>query len=102
MAAFGLTVAASVVHADTLEEVVAQTLATSPDVQIDASRRMAADETISQAVGGYLPRVDINYGRGHQHAENTTVMQTYNQPVGQLRYDRSLTLTQMLFDGFAT
>lgn len=101
LAAFGLILAAGPVRSETLEDVVAQTLATSPDVQIDAARRQAADETVNQAVGSFLPRVDISEGRGHQYVENTSVLQTYGKPTGQLRYDRSLTLSQMLFDGGA-
>ena len=87
---------------ETLEEAVAQTLATSPDVLIDASRQQSVEQALNQAKGGFLPRVDLAYGRGHQYSDNATTVQTYGGPIGQLRYDRSLTLTQMLYDGFAT
>jgi len=97
-----LLAAALPVHAETLEEAVTQTLATNPDVLIDASRRRSVEQVLEQAKGGYLPRLDIAYGRGHQYSDNATTQQTYGGPIGQIRYDRSLTLTQMLFDGFST
>jgi adhesin transport system outer membrane protein len=101
LAALGLLIA-SPASAETLEEAVAQTLATSPDVLIDASRRQSAEETVNQSLGGFLPHADLAYGRGHQRPDNLTIQQTYGRRIGQLRYDRSLTITQMLFDGAAT
>ena len=89
-------------RAETLEEAVSQTLATNPDVMIDVSRRMSVEQARKQAVGGFLPKLDLAYGRGHQYSDNATTTATYGGPIGQLRYDRSLTLTQMLFDGLAT
>lgn len=90
------------VLAETLEEAVKQTLETNPDVLIDASRRQSVEQVLEQAKGGYLPRVDVAFGRGHQYGDNLTDQQTYGGPIGQRRYDRSLTLTQMLYDGFST
>ena len=97
-----LLAAASPARGETLEEAVKQTLETNPDVLIDASRRQSVEQVLKQAKGGYLPRVDIAYGRGHQYGDNLTDQQTYGGPIGQIRYERSMTLTQMLYDGFAT
>ncbi len=97
-----LLLAALPVLAESLEEAVIQTLATNPDVLIDASRRQSVGQSVNQAVAGYLPRVDLAMGRGHQYGDNQTDQQTYGGPIGQIRYERSLTLTQMLFDGFGT
>ena len=88
--------------AETLEEAVKQTLSTNPDVLIDASRRQSVEQALNQAKGGFMPRVDLAFGRGHQYSDNLTTQQTYGGAIGQLRYDRSLTISQMLFDGFAT
>lgn len=87
---------------ETLQEAVVQTLNTNPDVLIDVSRRLSTGEGLPQARSGYLPRIDLVYGKGRQFSDNATEAATYGGPIGQLRYDRSLTLTQMLFDGFAT
>lgn len=97
-----LLAAAVATRAETLEEAVKQTLDTSPDVLIEAARRQSVEQGVNQSEAGYLPRVDLVYGRGHQRSDNAAAVQTYGGPIGQIRYDRSLTLSQMLFDGLAT
>lgn len=106
-----LAVAASwcaCVQAETLAEVLSQTLESNPEVRIDAARRMAVDEALSQARGGYFPKIDINYGKGRERRDNRTIKDEIaaqgdsGTSLGQQRYDRLLTLNQMLFDGFAT
>jgi adhesin transport system outer membrane protein len=89
--------------AETLREAIELTLRTNPDVRIDVARRMANQEAENQAIGGYLPRVDLSLGRGKQQPDNLTTEATYGGAVlTQNRYDRSLTISQMLFDGFGT
>ncbi len=41
-------------------------------------------------------------GKGHQTPDNVTTQATYGGSIGQRSYDRTLTLSQMLFDGFGT
>jgi len=89
-------------YGETLQEAVIQTLKTNPDVLIDVSRLLSLTEGANQAKGGYLPRVDLAYGVGLQRSDNLTTATTYGGAISQRRYDRSLTLSQMLFDGFAT
>lgn len=98
VAVLALTSAAG--RAELLADAVRQTLRTNPDIQIEAQRRLAADSVERQAAGGYLPRIDVSMGAGREGRLNTTT--TAGQTVGQKRYDRTTTLTQMLFDGFAT
>ncbi len=94
--------AAAPAYAESLQEAVVQTLQTNPDVLIDVARRLSTAEGLNQAKGGYAPRVELSYGVGHQYSDNIETVATYGGPIGQRRYDRSLTLSQMLFDGFAT
>ncbi len=89
-------------YGESLQEAVVQTLNSNPDVLIDVARRLSTGEGLPQAQSGYMPRIDVVYGRGRSRSDNSSTLATYGGPVGQLRYDRSLTLTQMLFDGFAT
>lgn len=95
-----LALAAASGRAETLTDAVRQTLRTNPDIQIEAQRRLAADSVEQQAAGGFLPRIDVSMGAGREGRLNTST--TGGQTVGQKRYDRTTTLTQMLFDGFAT
>ncbi len=97
-----LLATAAMALAETLEEAVKRTLDTNPDVLIDASRRQSTEQGLKQAQAGYWPKLDIAYGRGRQRVDNLSTVQTYGGPLGQIRYDRSATLTQMLFDGLAT
>ncbi|HUY01884.1 MAG TPA: TolC family outer membrane protein [Rhodocyclaceae bacterium] len=96
-----LTLAAPA-RGETLQQAVAQALQTNPDVLIDLARRDATGEGLKQARAGYLPRIDLTLGRGRQHSDNATTLATYGGPIGQISYERSVTLTQMLFDGYAT
>jgi adhesin transport system outer membrane protein len=90
------------VGAETLEESVRLTLSTNPEVLITVARRLSTDEALNQALGGYFPKVDLAYGRGRETRDNVTTQDTYGGEISQNRYDRSLTLNQMLFDGFST
>lgn len=50
--------------------------------------------------GGYLPRVDIGYGHGREKADNSTTIGTGEATL--TRREKSVTLSQMLFDSFST
>lgn len=93
---------AQAVQAETIHEAITKTLETNPDVLIDVARRLANGEAANQAWGGYLPRVDLLLGGGRQQPDNVTTRSTYGSSLEQRRYDRTLTVSQMLFDGFAT
>ncbi|MDB5839369.1 MAG: bepC [Herminiimonas sp.] len=82
-----------------LKAAVEQTLKTNPDILIDANRRLSTDEALNGARGGYYPRVDLALGRGREYSDNPTT----RVPGGDTTLNRgeaSITLTQMLFDGF--
>lgn len=98
-----LLAGAASASAETLGEAIGKTLRTNPDVRIEAARRLAAEETRNQARAGYLPRVDLMLGGGKQEANNQTTRALYGDTgVDQTRRDRTLALSQMLFDGFGT
>ncbi len=86
------------VQAQTLGEVVGQTIKSSPDVLIDVNRRLALDLTVEQAQAGYYPKVDLALGMGREWSENTST-----RPGGDTltRRESSLTLSQMLYDGYS-
>lgn len=81
-----------------LTEVVDQTIKSNPDVLIDANRRLALDQTVEQARGGYYPKVDLALGIGREWSENTS---TRPGSDNLTRRESSLTLSQMLYDGYA-
>jgi adhesin transport system outer membrane protein len=107
---------AGVAHAQSLKDVVQQTVLTNPDVMFDANQRLANEQAVNVARGGFLPKADLFGGYGREASRNRTTRQDRtiefqrNGGVGQApnaedwlylnRYERQATLTQMLFDGF--
>ncbi len=89
------------VQADTLIEVIRQTLETNPDVLVTAHQRLAVDQEHRQAVAGYLPSLELNGGYGRETSDNITTRSRYEGgDVSLNREELGLTLSQMLFDGF--
>lgn len=95
----GALLAGQSASAQTLSEAVDATIKTNPDVLINANRRLAVDQEIEQAKGGYRPKVDLSAGWGWEWSENTS---TRPGSDNLTRAESALTLTQMLYDGFGT
>lgn len=94
--------ASSFARAETLRDAVAQAVHTNPEVLAAASRRYAADEGVRQARANYFPRVDLNAGTGRERLDTPdTRLRGLNDASFRQR-DATVTLSQMLFDGFAT
>ncbi len=79
-----------------LKDVVQQAILTQPEVQFRWHAFLAADYEHDAAVGGYLPKLDLTAGRGKEQRDDPAVRREYT------RNSASLTLTQMLYDGFFT
>ena len=60
------------VGAQSLVEVLEQTLATNPNIQSTAYNVTAAEALRRQAASGYLPSVDLFLARGLERSDNTT------------------------------
>lgn len=76
-------------------EVTLEALQTNPEVQAQWQAFKAADYDMRGARGGYLPSLDVTAGTGRQSRDFD----------GRGTYDTNraeVSLTQMLFDGFAT
>ncbi len=85
----------------TLQDAVATGVSTNPEYGGVAASRRATDEELKQGRALYLPSIDVRADTGWEH--------TYADPTGASsdsinlwRYLASVTLTQMLFDGFDT
>ncbi|MCF1428469.1 MAG: TolC family outer membrane protein [Shewanella sp.] len=96
-------------NADTLEQAVAKTLDTHPELRVVFNRFKAREAQIDQAVAGYLPNVEISAGWG---IENTDSPSTRRNPLNGATIDdrdtelkrgeAGISIRQMLFDGFLT
>ncbi len=81
--------------AQTLKDAAQQAVLTNPEIEARVHAFEAADGERDVAFGAFLPRLDVSAGVGRDH---------YQQPV-QTRSNRNsatVTLTQLIYDGFAT
>jgi len=79
-----------------LKSVAQQAVLANPEVLQRWHAYLAADGERDAAFGNYLPRIDLTAGHGKERQE------TPNMKFDYTVNSRSLTLTQMLYDGFAT
>ncbi|WP_319018105.1 TolC family outer membrane protein [Gallaecimonas mangrovi] len=80
---------------------MADTLQTHPDLRVVFSRYKAYEEQMKQARGGYYPQVDFNAGYGYENADSPTTRSITGGHDQELRRgEASLSLRQLLFDGF--
>jgi adhesin transport system outer membrane protein len=86
-------------HADTIEEVVAKTVQSHPEVLADINSRLAANAVIDQAAAGYKPTLDVELGIGREWSRNSS---TQFENVNLKRGEASFIATQKLYDGFET
>lgn len=85
--------------ATNINEATQHAINTNPEVQARWHEFLASTEAQDVARGGFLPQVDVSagYGRERQNFRNNQRPdQTYN------RRGLTLTLNQMIYDGFAT
>jgi adhesin transport system outer membrane protein len=87
--------------ADTLRDAVDQAVHSNPDVLASTSRRQQAGEGVKQARAGYLPRLDVSLGRGREWLDSPDTRIVGLNDFLMTRREATVTLTQMIFDGFA-
>ncbi|SOY67482.1 Type I secretion outer membrane protein, TolC/prtF family [Cupriavidus taiwanensis] len=87
--------------AQALPQAVEQAVRSNPEVLAAGSRRLAADEGLKQARAGYLPRVDISGAGGRVRLDSQSSRALGSSDSSYARHAGDVTITQMLFDGFA-
>jgi len=105
----GLMICASLLFADkvmaeTLHNVLQETINTNPDVQISIKDRSANAEELKGAKAGYLPTLDVNASTGRENTE-TPFTDTSLDGNGIQTFDPregGVTADEMIFDGFGT
>lgn len=87
----------------TLQDALTAGIGANPEFGAAAAAKKAADQRVRQGEAGYYPSVDARGDAGYEHSDN--VGTRAREPDGDItlfRNDVSLSLSQMLFDGFAT
>lgn len=84
-----------------LSDAISAGVMTNPEYGVVAATRRATDEELEQATALYLPSIDFSGDVGYERTEaEFTDSDSDWETLPQ--YSAGLTLTQMLFDGFAT
>jgi adhesin transport system outer membrane protein len=94
--------ATQLASAQTVEEAVRLTLRTNPDVLASQHGVTAAEQLRKQARSGYFPTIDIVLAGGRENSNNTTTRALGQDDFYLSRAERSVRLTQLLFDGSST
>jgi len=108
MVAIGMVALGSSLSAGTLEETIEAALDSNPDVGVVQANRNAIDQELRQARALYLPSLDLRAAAGPEYSNSVTTRNRTTRAPGSdasttlMRWESQLTLTQMLFDGFAT
>ncbi|SUI81327.1 TolC family outer membrane protein [Shewanella putrefaciens] len=96
-------------QSQTLEQAVAHTIDTNPDLRVAFNRFKAREEQVNQAIAGYMPTIDITGGYGYEQTDSVSTRRRKNvgdvdsKGVAELnRGEFGVSLKQMLFDGFYT
>lgn len=103
MSAIAIAVAAAMqfpAHAQSLKDAVDMTVKTNPDILVESNQRLANDEAVKNARGGFFPKVDLLLGTGREWSDNAITRGAGFDGRKLNRHEGQLTLTQMLFDGF--
>jgi len=94
----------SPVMGESLEQVVQETLSTNPRILASESEKLAREQQLKQAYGGYYPSIDITAGTGTEYSKNPATVASYsdNDFHDLSRTESAITLRQNLFSGFET
>ncbi|MGP3590708.1 TolC family outer membrane protein [Vagococcus sp. WN89Y] len=88
--------------ATTLEQAVKDAILWHPEVSSSSNRRFSAEQDLRAARGGYYPTVDLNAGTGWEQTDNSSTRASGQHLRDLHRSESSITVTQNLFNGFAT
>jgi adhesin transport system outer membrane protein len=89
-------------HALDLRTVVEHAITTNPEVLVESNQHLSRLQELDQARAGYRPSIDLNAATGYERTDNNTTRASGDDYRSLTRKEASLTLSQMLFDGFAT
>jgi len=85
-----------------LNEAVSTGISTNPEYGVVAASRRATDEELEQGEALFLPSIDMRADAGYEHSDDPATRggADSDDEENLFRKEVSLTLTQMLFDGF--
>ncbi|MEO5355462.1 MAG: TolC family protein, partial [Magnetococcus sp. XQGC-1] len=85
-----------------LTDAVSQALLNRPEISAAVHGTAAARERVGQAYAGFLPSINLRAAQGNEGSQNTSTQRSTKEYLWMERKDRTISLTQNLFDGFRT
>jgi len=92
----------TVVHSQSLEQAVAFTFDTHPELRAAYTRFKVSEKQIDQAESGYWPTIDATAGIGYEYTDSPSTRRPDDETVDLTRRELGLSLKQELFSGFHT
>jgi len=92
----------SAVNAQSVEETVAMTLSSHPDIRIAFTQFKVSEEQVQQAEAGYLPSIDMTGGYGYENTNSPSTRANGGDSKDLTRGEFGVSLKQSLFSGFQT
>ena len=91
----------------TLQQILQNSITGNPEVMSYMAAKIAADERIEQAKGGYLPTIDIRASGGVEYVKDSIGVSKLSPNAlhgtsVQNRYEPGINMKQSLFEGFET
>lgn len=90
------------INAQSLEQAVAYTLDTHPDIRAAYTYFKVSEKQIEQAESGYLPTIDLNGGIGYEYTDSPSTRSSGDDTESLVRRELGVSLKQNLFRGFYT
>lgn len=90
------------VYAETLQQVVARTVETNPEILAAARHKLSSEQAIDVAKGKYLPTLDLNAGIGLEKAHNVNTSASPGTTATLTHKEAGLQANQEIFTGYST
>jgi len=90
-------------QARSISETVNLAVSSHPQIKSKFSEYQAQDEQVKKVESSFLPKLSVGLGVGHEQSDNATTRGLSGDNSSELtRSESSISLSQMLFDGFKT
>jgi len=91
-----------ITYAQTIGDTARVAVQAHPEILLEIANRDLQENRLSQVESSFLPRVSLSLGLGREDSNNSSTRARTGSSAEMERRESSLTLSQMLFDGFDT
>lgn len=91
-----------VAKAQTLEQAIAYSLDTNPDIRVAYTQFKVSEKQVDQAEAGYFPTIDLTGGIGSEYTDSPSTRSSGSDTETLVRRELGVSFKQNLFSGFQT